>query len=192
MSDLNFDLTSSIAAEFSPSRTKGALTARELAGRYYREERDSIYRYLVSLGINPAEAQDLTQETFLKLYIALRNRQQIENMRAWLFTVASNLALKQKRWWKYRPPAREEDVAHWIRSKVAPQDTPEQAILHRETDARLEEAIRGLSPQQQACLRLRAEGFRYREIAQILGVSLPTVAEFLRRAVARLKKAMNT
>jgi len=61
----------------------------------------------------------------------------------------------------------------------------------REAALRLDAAVRGLSPQQQACLHLRAEGFRYREIADTLGVSLATVAEFLRRAIAALRKAMH-
>jgi RNA polymerase sigma-70 factor (ECF subfamily) len=191
MSDLYVDITSSIAAGLPASRAELAVRARELAGRCYREERDAIYRYLVALGTNPAEAQDLTQETFLKLYVALCNRTQIENFRAWLFTVASRLALNQRRWSRYRPPAREEDVARWMRSEVDPQGTPEETLLHREAASRLDTAIRALSPQQQACLHLRAEGFRYREIAGILGVSLPTVAEFLRRAIAGLKKAMH-
>lgn len=64
MSDLNFDIADPLATQFSPSRVELLATARELAGRYYQEERDSIYRYLVSLGTNPSEAQDLTQETF--------------------------------------------------------------------------------------------------------------------------------
>ena len=191
MSDLNSDVASLVAGGFSASRDELAVTARELASRYYREERDSIYRYLVSLGTNPSEAQDLTQETFLKLYVALRDRKRIENLRAWLFTVASNLAMNHKRWWSYRPSAREEEVARWMRSKADPQRTPEQALLHRETAERLNEAISNLSRQQQACLHLRTEGFRYREIAHILGVSLPTVAEFLRRALVSLKKVMN-
>jgi RNA polymerase sigma-70 factor (ECF subfamily) len=191
MSDRNFDVASPIAAGFSASWAELAVTARELAGRHYREERDSIYRYLVSLGTNPSEAQDLTQETFLRLYVALRKRKPIENTRAWLFTVAFNLAMNHRRWWNYRLPAREEDVDHRMHSQADPRATPEQALLHRETAVRLREAIDGLSRQQQACLHLRTEGFRYREIARILGVSLPTVAEFLRRAVIRLKKAMN-
>jgi RNA polymerase sigma-70 factor (ECF subfamily) len=190
MSDLNFDIADPLATQFSPSRVELLANARELAGRYYQEERDSIYRYLVSLGTNPSEAQDLTQETFLKLYVALRNRNQIENIRPWLFTVASNLAMNHRRWWSYRPQAREDDVARWIRTEADGKATPEEVLLQRETASRLKEAIHCLSRQQQACLHLRAEGFRYREIAGILGVSLPTVAEFLHRAVIRLKKAM--
>jgi len=191
MSDLYFDIATLIAAGRPASRTELALRARELAARCYREDRDAVYRYLVALGTNPAEAQDLAQETFLKLYIALCKRTQIENVRAWLFTVASRLALNQRRWWRYRPAASEEEVARWMRSEPDPQGTPEEVLLHRETALRLNAAVRGLSRQQQACLHLRAEGFRFREIAAILGVSVATVAEFLRRAIAALRKAMH-
>ena len=191
MSDPKANLASSIAAGLSLSRAEIAVTARELAAHYYREEREAIYRYLVSLGANPTEAQDLAQETFLRLYIALRKGKEIENIKAWLFTVASNLALNQKRWWKYRPAADETAMARWVQSGAEHIATPEHEMLERETAVRLKTAISLLSPQQKACLYLRAEGFRYREIARMLGVALPTVAEFMRRAVAKLRKAMN-
>jgi len=51
-------------------------------------------------------------------------------------------------------------------------------------------AIGSLSPQQRSCLHLRAEGFRYREIAGILGINPSTVGEFLQRAVKRLRKVL--
>ena len=54
----------------------------------------------------------------------------------------------------------------------------------------LRTAIENLSPQQRSCLHLRAEGFRYREIAGILGINPSTVGEFLQRAVKRLRKAI--
>jgi RNA polymerase sigma-70 factor (ECF subfamily) len=167
------------------------VNARELAGRAYRENRLAIYRYLITLGTNPAEAQDLAQEAFLKLYVAIRKSQRFENLRAWLFTVASNLALNQHRARQYRPAATEQEVAAWLQSQSDPHRDPEQALLDTERALHLSEAIRGLSRQQQACLCLRAEGFRYREIARILGVTLPTVAEFVRRAVVRLKQVMH-
>jgi RNA polymerase sigma-70 factor (ECF subfamily) len=191
MSDLYIDIASSIAARAPVAQAELTVQARELAARCYLEERNAVYRYLVALGTNPSEAQDLTQETFLKLYVALCHRRQIENVRAWLFTVASRLALNQRRWWRYRPPASEEDVARWMRSERDPQATPEETLLHQEAACRLDAAISGLSRQQQACLQLRAEGFRYREIARILGISLTTVAEFLHRAIAGLKKALH-
>jgi RNA polymerase sigma-70 factor, ECF subfamily len=168
-----------------------AVAARELVGCAYRENRLAMYRYLVAVGTNPAEAQDLVQEAFLTLYVAIRKGQRFENLRAWLFTVASNLALNQHRARQYRPAATEQEVAALLQSQSDPDSDPEQALLDTERAIHLNEAIRGLSRQQQACLHLRAEGFRYREIAQILGIALPTVAEFVRRAVVRLKQVMH-
>jgi len=181
----------SIATSAAAALDELAVTARELVGRAYRENRQAIYCYLVALGTNPAEAQDLAQEAFLKLYVAIRKGQRIENLRAWLFTVASNLALNQHRARQYRPAATEQEIAAWLESQTDPRSDPEQALLDTERAIHLNDAIRGLSRQQQACLHLRAEGFRYREIARILGVTLPTVAEFVRRAVVRLKQVMH-
>ena len=52
-------------------------------------------------------------------------------------------------------------------------------------------AVRDLSPQQRNCLHLRAQGLRYREIAETMGISSSAVGEFLRRAVVRLKEALD-
>jgi RNA polymerase sigma factor (sigma-70 family) len=102
------------------------VAAREMVGRAYRENRLAIYRYLIALGTNPAEAQDLAQEAFLKLYVAIRQGQRIENLRAWLFAVASNLALNQHRARQYRPAATEREVAAWLQSQSDPHSDPEQ------------------------------------------------------------------
>jgi len=56
---------------------------------------------------------------------------------------------------------------------------------------RLGQAVAALSPQQRQCLHLRTEGFRYREIAAILNISDSSVGEFLRRAIVRLRKALD-
>ena len=47
--------------------------ARQTIADLYRTERDDLYRYLVSSGVEPAQAQDVTQEVFLRLYVALRD-----------------------------------------------------------------------------------------------------------------------
>ena len=166
-----------------------AVTRRELVSRAYEENRDAIYRYLVALGTEPSVAQDLTQELFLKLYSTMGRGKQIHNVRAWMFTVASNLALNHLRAESYRPSISGEEVGRWLDSQAQPGADPEKALLERERAIALQEAIGNLSPQQRICLHLRAEGFRYREIAKILGVTVPTVAELLRRAISRLRKA---
>ena len=58
--------------------------------------------------------------------------------------------------------------------------------MAREWLARVQQALALLSPQEKQCLHLRAEGFRYREIGEILGLSQWTVVEFLRRALRKL------
>ena len=63
-------------------------------------------------------------------------------------------------------------------------------LLDRERMLRLHRAVSLLSHQQRQCLQLRVEGFRYREIAEILGVGSSTVGEFLQRAIHKLRKAL--
>jgi RNA polymerase sigma-70 factor, ECF subfamily len=143
------------------------------------ERREEIYIYLVSLGAPPEDAQDMTQESFLKFYVALREGQRIENPRAWLYTVAHNLAMN----------ARLRGARVFEISEVA-SENPESLVLASERTEQLRLAIGNLSPQQRSCLHLRAEGFRYREIAGILGINPSTVGEFLQRAVKRLRKVL--
>jgi RNA polymerase sigma-70 factor (ECF subfamily) len=69
-----------------------------------------------------------------------------------------------------------------------PAVNPEQSLLERERQVRFARAVANLSDQQRRCLHLRLEGLRYAEIASVLGISASAVSEFLRRAVARLRK----
>lgn len=174
---------------FNVAGFETAVTRQGLVSQAYEENRDAIYRYLVALGTQPSVAQDLTQELFLKLYSTIGKGKQIQNVRAWMFTVASNLALNHLRAETYRPSCNGDDVRRWLESQAHPGADPEKTLLERERAVALQEAISALSPQQRVCLHLRAEGFRYREIAKILGVTVPTVAEFLRRAISKLKRA---
>ena len=150
----------------------------EKVERLFVERREEIYAYLLSLGVRPEEAQEMTQESFMKYFVALREGQPIENPRAWVYAVAHNLAINLKL---------RGDVLPF---SIAARETPETLALERERMAVLRIAIENLSPQQRSCLHLRAEGFRYREIAGILGINPSTVGEFLQRAVKRLRKAI--
>lgn len=144
--------------------TLGALltndTVEERVCRAYETERDTTYRYLVSLGVGPADAQELTQEVFLRLYVASRRGEEIQTMRAWLFTVASRLALNLRRDESRRPIANATDDDRALDAIAIAHLSPELALLRREQLGQLRDAIRNLSPQQQVCLHLRAEGFR--------------------------------
>jgi RNA polymerase sigma-70 factor (ECF subfamily) len=150
----------------------------------YEECRDDVYYYGLTLGLGPAQAQDVAQEVFLKLYVQLREGEEIRSLRAWVFRVAHNEALK----------LRAKERTH---AEISPETEPvaqtlsvEKRMVQDETRRRVQEAISDLSPQQQQVLQLRAAGLRYREIAETIGIGTSTVNEFMRRAVARLRKAI--
>jgi len=162
---------------------KDSADARVL--QIYKEARDDVYYYVLTLGLSPGQAQDVAQEVFLKLYIQLRGGEELRSERAWVFRVAHNEALKLK--------AKERNHSE-ITPEIEPvsnESTPEKSFLEDESRDRLQKALSELSPQQRQVLELRASGLRYREIAETIGIKISTVNEFLRRAVVRLRNAIN-
>lgn len=157
----------------------------EQVGQLFEEAREDVYRYLLTLGLHPPQAQEAAQEVFLRLYVTLRKGEEIRNPRAWIFRVAHNLGLKIR--------AREGAEAAFdpdLEARlVSTTPDPESGLLERERALRFHRAVEGLSDQQRRCLHLRLEGLRYPEIGSALGISASAVGEFLRRAIVRLKKA---
>jgi RNA polymerase sigma-70 factor, ECF subfamily len=170
-------------AGFLPSE-RATVTLGDQVAQFYTETRGDIYRYLLTLGLYPPQAQESAQEVFLRLYGVLKKGEAILNQRAWVFRVAHNLGLKVRARQESQPPYDPEIEVRL----VDPELNPEQSLLERERAARFHQAIQGLSDQQQRCLYLRLEGLRYPEIGAVLGISPSAVGEFLRRAVVRLKK----
>ena len=159
---------------------------QEEVTRAFEDAREDVYRYLLTLGLPPPQAQEATQEVFLRLHVTLQNRGRIDNTRAWIFRVAHNLGLDMRA--KLQPlpiaPALEAALRDTARSAEAD-------LLERERMKQLTGAWKTLSPQQRECLQLRAEGLRYREIAQTMGITISSVREFLSRAILRLQKAVH-
>ena len=150
----------------------------------YVESREDVYRYLLTLGLDPPRAQEATQEVFLRLYATLRKGESIDNPRGWIFRVAHNYGLKIR-----AAQAAERRFDPELEARlVAESQNPEEAVLERERTIRFHRAVEGLSEQQRRCLFLRLEGLRYPEIGSVLGISASAVGEFLRRAVSRLKR----
>src|SRR5579885_3620597 len=159
---------------------RAAMSLRDRVAQLFEEAREDVYRYLLTLGLYPAQAQ----EAFLRLYVTLRKGEDIQNCRAWIFRVAHNLGLKIR--------ARESNQAPFdpdLEGKLAGSElNPEENLLERERMLRFHRGVEGLSEQQRRCLHLRLEGLRYPEIGTILGISPSAVGEFLRRALVRLRK----
>jgi RNA polymerase sigma-70 factor (ECF subfamily) len=134
----------------------------------------------------PQEADDIIQDTFFRLFRTVQAGVKVENLRSWLFRVAHNLSQNlQKRERRLVSETAEEGHS----SPLEKQDSapsPEELYIHKEQLLLLDRAVSRLPKVQQECLHLRAEGLRYREIAEILGISVSGVGELLKRAVVRL------
>lgn len=163
---------------------RAATTLQDQVAQLFAEARDDVYRYLLSLGLHPPQAQEAAQEVFLRLYVTLKKGEDIQNPRGWIFRVAHNLGLKIRAKQSTQVPF-DPEIELKLRS---PELNPEQSFLEREQSVRFHQAIQGLSEQQRRCLLLRLEGLRYPDIGSALGISTSAVGEFLRRAIARLKK----
>lgn len=161
------------------------MNVHEAVERIYEQERENIYSYLLRFGARPQRAQELAQDSFLKLYLQMEKGEIIENPKAWLYRVAHNLALRD-----YRREPRFEELDPNLRGSERPADQ-ERTLIEKEKEAALSHAIRSLSARQRNCLHLRAQGLRYNEIAEVIGISSSAVGEFLRRAVLRLKEALD-
>jgi RNA polymerase sigma-70 factor (ECF subfamily) len=141
--------------------------------------RDPLFRYLLSFGLSVQDGEEIIQEVFLALFQHLRNGKPRANLRGWVFRVGHNLALKVRQ----RSGAPSTQAGSRV---VDGSPDPEQQALYNQRQQRMSAVIRALPRQDRACLALRAEGIRYREIAEILGVSLGTVALSLERSLTKL------
>lgn len=164
---------------------------KERVTQMFDELREPVYRYLVCRGASPAEADDVIQETFLRLYQHLNAGGKEDNLRAWVFRVAHNISVNDVKRYNHLFSVAPPGFAGLEISQVDPTPGPEDLLLRKEEMARVHAAMSSLSEQQKQCLYLRAEGFRYREIAEVLGVTMSTVAESLRRAIKKLIREPN-
>ena len=156
----------------------------ELFGQF----RDPLFRYALSFGISVHDAEEIIQEVFLSLFRHLRSRRSRKNLRGWLFRVAHNLALKQ---FYANQRSHAKTTSDWtiVEEPFDPSLNPEEELSSSQRRQLLLAVVHALPEADQGCLRLRAEGLRYREIAAVLGMSLGAVSTSLTRSLARLIRA---
>jgi RNA polymerase sigma-70 factor (ECF subfamily) len=169
--------------------------ARLVFSKYQRRVR----RFFEKKGISSDEAQDLTQETFLRVFrneARLDNRPQLE---AWLFEIARNVlanAVRARVAIKRMAAVTSLDEPHL---EGNPKEVADSALLARETDALtsaitreqleiLHHALAELPDQMRQCVRFRVkDDLRYREIAEVMKISVETVKSHLHFAKKRLR-----
>jgi RNA polymerase sigma-70 factor (ECF subfamily) len=153
----------------------------------YHELRKPLLRYLAGLGVSADEAQDAVQEAFLRLHKHLAAGGEQENIRGWLFRVVHNDARNRQQSYDRRfGKSLDPDF-----DSASADSTPEQAVLEKERLRRLGNAMRSLTDCERECVLLRAGGLRYREIAEVLDVSISTVGDTVDRAIRKLAEKCN-
>lgn len=165
---------------------------RELIGRYERPVFSLIYR----LVRDRERAEDLSQETFIKVLNALDRYDPSYKFSSWIFKIAHNTALDQLR--KKEPDTlsldgspHAETAAEAEASTVtvaSDEPSPEDYAAHRELSGVLDQAISKLRPEYRTAIVLcHLEGRPYEEIAEIMDVPLGTVKTYIHRARHELR-----
>jgi RNA polymerase sigma-70 factor (ECF subfamily) len=159
---------------------------RELIGRYQRPVFSLIYR----LVRDRERAEDLAQDTFIKVLNALDRYKPEYKFSSWIFKIAHNTALDQLR--RREPDTLSLDGSPHARTAaeveattITPEssgETPEQYTANRQLGAEIEQAISMLRPEYRTAILLcHVEGRPYEEIAEIMGVPLGTVKTYIHR-----------
>jgi RNA polymerase sigma-70 factor (ECF subfamily) len=182
VNQLPFSTASTAALSATPSEVECEVM------NLFDQFRSPLLRYVVSFGIPVHDAEEVTQEVFLSLFRHLQLRKSRRNLRGWIFCVAHNLALK-RRYANQR--SRDKMTCDWTiaQRQFDPSPSPEEQVSLSQRRRRLLAVLHALPEEDQRCLRLRAEGLRYREISAVLGISLAAVSMSLTGSLARLMRA---
>ena len=161
-------------------------TPEEIIAAAYKENHDSLRRYLLSMSLEPDVASDIIQEAFSKLTKASHDKIP-PNIVPWLFVVCKNTALKHIKKNKKYVALVDTDM------KEECDASPLQAICEREGELQdvkdLEKAINRLGTNSKKAITLRYySGLSYVEIAKALNTTLGSASAILHQAVKRLRK----
>jgi len=155
----------------------------------YKEHYESVLRLFLRLGVPREEANDLTQETFLRVYQNIGEFRGESSHKTWIFSIARRIWLNHLRW-RHAEKREGEEVSlqddEWrIEAEVL------EKLLEDEKKAKLYESLKGLPPRMRRCVFLRVHGnLKYREIAVLMKISIGTVKAQLSQAQDRLQNEL--
>ncbi|HET8657033.1 MAG TPA: sigma-70 family RNA polymerase sigma factor [Longimicrobiaceae bacterium] len=177
------------------ARTGSEKAYRELLDRYQRPVFSLVYRMVRDREL----AEDLAQETFIKVFNNLQHFNPKYKFSSWIFKIASNLtidALRKKELDTISVDGSRNavttDEVEATRITVESRDeNPEELLEAKELGAEIEEAIGRLRAEYRTAILLRhVEGRPYEEIAEIMGIPLGTVKTYIHRARAELRESL--
>ncbi|MEJ5256277.1 MAG: sigma-70 family RNA polymerase sigma factor [Acidimicrobiales bacterium] len=163
------------------------------------EHMPSLYSAALRMARNPADAEDLVQETYLKAFRGFGGFKEGTNLKAWLYRILTNTYINQYRARKRRPEESELDEVEdlYLYRRLGGLEaaqvgrSAEDELMDWFTDAEVKQAIESLPEQfRVAVLLADVEGFSYKEIAEILDIPIGTVMSRLHRGRKALQKKL--
>ena len=148
------------------------------------------YNYAYRLTGNEADARDLTQEAFIRVFRAWQSFRPGTSFLAWIYRIVTNLYRDELRRRKgvFAQPLPDDNQPH---EQSAPRHDPIEAMHERQLSAGMERALKALTADQRSVILLAdVEEYSYQDIADMIGCSIGTVRSRLHRARAQLRRLL--
>ncbi|MFB5284474.1 RNA polymerase sigma factor [Peribacillus sp. Hz7] len=162
--------------------------AEDRISEIYRHYYLDVYRFLICFSGNQNDAEDLTQEVFIRVLNSLSNLNRVNNLKTWIFSIAKHIAIDHYRRKKFISVFKEG----FFKQIVSTEKEPSELIEQNEIKRIIHMAISKLKPNFRAVLILRGiNEFSIKETSEILQCSESKVKVDYHRALKELKKKLN-